>query len=229
MAMIISRPVSGYAGRWSRYQGASRDKLLQDGDIIYGFRAKFDQPEVTQVWKAEEGDLDSPKLQKQREQLPQLQKDPLQLQLAMDTLIVEVSAALALLEPSLAADLAKLQSTEQQPAAGLSASMRVVAVPDWGNLVITGGLPPIGKEDMPAASKTWFNRIYLRAPGPDGGNRWSVMLHYDTSTGSFLTHYYTWETAISPCPDTLQQLSEKELFLPGLQGLLRLLGAGITC
>jgi hypothetical protein len=55
---------------------------------------------VVQVWKAEEGDLDSPKLQKQREQLPQLQKDPLQLQLAMDTLIVEVSAALPLLEVS---------------------------------------------------------------------------------------------------------------------------------
>lgn len=52
----------------------------------------------TQVWKAEEGDLDSPKLQKQRAQLPQLQKDPLQLQLNMDALIVEVKADTPLLE-----------------------------------------------------------------------------------------------------------------------------------
>jgi len=29
---------SGYAGHWSRYQGISREALLQDGDIIYGFR-----------------------------------------------------------------------------------------------------------------------------------------------------------------------------------------------
>lgn len=50
------------------------------------------------MWKAEEGDLDSPKLQKQREQLPQLQKDPLQLQLKMDALIVEVKVDTPLME-----------------------------------------------------------------------------------------------------------------------------------
>jgi hypothetical protein len=61
-------------------------------------RRKEGQAEVTQVWKAEEGDLTSPKLQKQREQLPQLQKDPLQLQLEMDTLIVEIAAAAPLME-----------------------------------------------------------------------------------------------------------------------------------
>lgn len=54
-------------------------------------RSKDGFPGVTQVWKAEEGDLNSPKLQSQRETLPQLQKDPLQLQLDMDTLIVEIS------------------------------------------------------------------------------------------------------------------------------------------
>jgi hypothetical protein len=53
---------------------------------------------VSQVWKAEEGDLSSPKLQKQRDQLPQLQKDPLQLQLDMDTLIVEIAAGVPLME-----------------------------------------------------------------------------------------------------------------------------------
>jgi hypothetical protein len=53
---------------------------------------------VSQIWKAEEGDLSSPKLQKQREQLPQLQKDPLQLQLDMDTLIVEIAADMPLME-----------------------------------------------------------------------------------------------------------------------------------
>ncbi len=36
------------------------------------------------------------------------------------------------------------------------------------------------------------------------------MLHYDTLTGAFLTHYNTWEAAISPCPDSLQQV-----FSPG--------------
>lgn len=34
----LCSPVSGYAGRWSRYQGPSLDKLLADGDIIYGFK-----------------------------------------------------------------------------------------------------------------------------------------------------------------------------------------------
>lgn len=53
---------------------------------------------TTQVWKAEEGDLNSPKLQSQRASLPQLQKDPLQLQLDMDTLVIEVSADAPLLE-----------------------------------------------------------------------------------------------------------------------------------
>lgn len=52
------------------------------------------------MWKAEEGDLNSPKLQSQRESLPQLQKDPQQLQLDMDTLIVEVSGDAPLLEVS---------------------------------------------------------------------------------------------------------------------------------
>jgi hypothetical protein len=47
-------------------------------------------------------------------------------------------------------------------------------------------------------------------PGPDGGLRWSVMLHYDTATGGFLTHYHTWEAGISPAPYTLQQV-----FTPG--------------
>jgi hypothetical protein len=55
---------------------------------------------VTQVWKAEEGDLNSPKLQSQRDTLPQLQKDPLQLQLDMDTLIVEVSKHTPLVDVS---------------------------------------------------------------------------------------------------------------------------------
>jgi hypothetical protein len=36
------------------------------------------------------------------------------------------------------------------------------------------------------------------------------MLHYDTATGGFLTHYHTWEAAISPAPDSLQQV-----FTPG--------------
>jgi hypothetical protein len=56
------------------------------------------QLEVSQVWKAEEGDLSSPKLQKQRQQLPQLQKDSLQLKLDMDTLIVEIAADMPLME-----------------------------------------------------------------------------------------------------------------------------------
>lgn len=55
---------------------------------------------MTQVWKAEEGDLNSPKLQVQRDSLPQLQTDPLQLQLAMDTLVVEVSEQTPLLDVS---------------------------------------------------------------------------------------------------------------------------------
>jgi hypothetical protein len=49
---------------------------------------------------AEEGDLNSPKLQAQRDSLPQLQKDPLQLQLDMDTLVVEVGAQTPLVDVS---------------------------------------------------------------------------------------------------------------------------------
>lgn len=52
------------------------------------------------MWKAEEGDLNSPKLQAQRDTLPQLQKDPLQLQLDMDTLVVEVGAQTPLVDVS---------------------------------------------------------------------------------------------------------------------------------
>jgi hypothetical protein len=36
------------------------------------------------------------------------------------------------------------------------------------------------------------------------------MLHYDTASGDFLTHYHTWEAAISPGPNSLQQV-----FTPG--------------
>jgi hypothetical protein len=54
------------------------------------------------------------------------------------------------------------------------------------------------------------NTLCTQVPGPDGGLRWSVMLHYDTASGNFLTHYHTWEAAISPAPDSLQQV-----FTPG--------------
>jgi hypothetical protein len=37
MGSIAERPVSGYVGRWQRFQG-SESKLLAEGDIIYGFR-----------------------------------------------------------------------------------------------------------------------------------------------------------------------------------------------
>jgi hypothetical protein len=37
MGSITERPVSGYVGRWQRFQG-SESKLLAEGDIIYGFR-----------------------------------------------------------------------------------------------------------------------------------------------------------------------------------------------
>lgn len=221
MGSIAERPISGYVGRWQKFQG-SESKLLAEGDIIYGFRRKDGQPEVCQVWKAEEGDLSSPKLQKQRQQLPQLQKDPLQLQLDMDTLIVEIAAGTPLMEPSLAAAAAQL-SGPAPPAAGLAAAMRVLAVPGHGNLVVTGGLPLVGPtEQLGEAHKTWFNRMYMRMPGPDGGLRWSVMLHYDTASGGFLTHYTTWEAAISPGPGSLQQV-----FTPGAHSAT-LQQAGLT-
>jgi hypothetical protein len=37
MGSITERPISGYVGRWQRFQG-SESKLLAEGDIIYGFR-----------------------------------------------------------------------------------------------------------------------------------------------------------------------------------------------
>jgi hypothetical protein len=41
--------------------------------------------------------------------------------------------------------------------------MRVLAVPDHGNLVVTGGLPLVGSnEQLGEAFKTWFNRMYMR-------------------------------------------------------------------
>lgn len=70
------------------------------------------------MWKAEEGDLNSPRLQSQRASLPQLQKDPLQLQLDMDTLIVEVGANTPLLEvrpwAAPVADCSMLQQCDTQ-------------------------------------------------------------------------------------------------------------------
>lgn len=38
MGETVRSAVSGYAGRWSRYQGPNLDQLLAEGDIIYGFR-----------------------------------------------------------------------------------------------------------------------------------------------------------------------------------------------
>lgn len=181
----------------------------------------------TQVWKAEEGDLDSPRLQKQREQLPQLQKDPLQLQLKMDALIVEVKAdtpllevwllsiritalvdecrctaqllgeqlnilsrqftatpcllrscltpvpgsaavgvppPLPILQPSMTDALAKLNVTPHP--AGLATVMKLLAAPEWGNVVLNGGLPPVGTKDLPPPYQTWFNRLYIRVSAP---------------------------------------------------------------
>jgi hypothetical protein len=37
MGSITERPISGYVGRWQRFQG-SESKLLAEGDIVYGFR-----------------------------------------------------------------------------------------------------------------------------------------------------------------------------------------------
>ena len=44
--------------------------------------------------------------------------------------------------------------------------MRVLAVPQHGNLVVTGGLPLVGPtEQLGEAFKTWFNRMYMRVRG----------------------------------------------------------------
>lgn len=55
------------------------------------------------------------------------------------------------------------------------------------------------------------------------------MPHYDTSTGSFLTHYYTWETAIRPCPDALQQVRDTKADVSSIDVLLSGLHAAATC
>lgn len=51
-----------------------------------------------------------------------------------------------------------------------------------------------------------------QVPGPEPGSssRWSVMVHYDTSSGGLLTHYHTWEAGIHPEPQALQ-----DVFSPG--------------
>jgi hypothetical protein len=53
---------------------------------------------------------------------------------------------------------------------------------------------------------------FEQVPGeePGSSNRWSVMVHYDTTTGQLLTHYHTWEAGIHPQPQQLQQV-----FSPG--------------
>jgi hypothetical protein len=38
MGETVCTPVSGYAGKWSRFEGPSLDKPLAEGDIIYGFK-----------------------------------------------------------------------------------------------------------------------------------------------------------------------------------------------
>jgi hypothetical protein len=44
--------------------------------------------------------------------------------------------------------------------------MRVLAVPQHGNLVATGGLPLVGPTgQLGEAFKTWFNRMYMRVGG----------------------------------------------------------------
>jgi hypothetical protein len=38
MGETVRTAVSGYAGKWSRFEGPSLDKPLAEGDIIYGFK-----------------------------------------------------------------------------------------------------------------------------------------------------------------------------------------------
>lgn len=78
---------------------------------------------------------------------------------------------MALLQPSFAA----------VPTDQLAATLKTLAVPDNGNLVVTGALPAVtgapaangaGQQQVgeghPEASKTWFNRMYMRVSGATG-------------------------------------------------------------
>lgn len=58
---------------------------------------------------------------------------------------------------------ATLDKLKSEPhAAGLATAMKLLAVPQWGNVVMNGGLPPVGTKDMPPPYGTWFNRLYIR-------------------------------------------------------------------
>jgi hypothetical protein len=67
---------------------------------------------------------------------------------------------------------------------------------------------------MGGSGTCWLSAVcaFEQVPGeePGSSNRWSVMVHYDTTTGQLLTHYHTWEAGIHPQPQQLQQV-----FSPG--------------
>jgi len=138
------------------------------------------------MWKAEEGYDKPPSNKQSREQLPMLQQDPLQMELELDTAIIEVTPDTPLLKASLGGE------------AALEATFLTPAVPHYGSIVISGALPTMGPGAEGLKPNTWFVRGYLREPGDpqspgDAGERWSVMGHYDRVTGKLQSHYHTWE------------------------------------
>lgn len=64
------------------------------------------------------------------------------------------------MQPNMTDTLEK-QKADPHPA-GFATAMKLIAVPDWGNVVMNGGLPPVGAKDLPPPYGTWFNRLYLR-------------------------------------------------------------------
>ena len=87
------------------------------------------KPSSVQVWKAEEGDLDSPRLQSQRHTLPALQQDPLQLQLKMDTFVIEVTPDAPLVEVRSASQPLSINQSTKQSQVFLAGSLRKQVYP----------------------------------------------------------------------------------------------------
>ncbi|GBG00353.1 hypothetical protein Rsub_13085 [Raphidocelis subcapitata] len=193
------KPISGYAGRWWRWQGASTAGQPSDwGRDVYVFRwgeeDGGEQP-TAQVWLA---------LTSQRSESPFI--GPRRTEgLELETNIMELSPSVPMFQPGIEGELGDL-----------GASMRTWAVEDYGFCTAPPGLPKPGggAGGGGAPAKPWVATPLLRAPAagaPGGpGERVSVKLKYCPATGRLLDTRHSWEIAIPGLDDVRDAFTKNE-------------------
>ncbi|KAI8466701.1 MAG: hypothetical protein J3K34DRAFT_54716 [Monoraphidium minutum] len=182
--LTAGSPLSGYSGRWWRWEGAATARELDAGRDVYMFRWKprdDGQPAAggaAQVWLA----LTS-KQQGSPFIGPRKTSDPVQAELELETNIMELDPSAPMFQPSIAPQLSDL-----------GGALRTWAVDAYGFCTAPAGLPAGlgGTEGGAGGGAPWVATPLLRMPGADG-QRWSVKLKYDPATGALVDTRHSWE------------------------------------